>query len=174
MLKGSKIHLRTVRTSDLDILLELMSDISNRGNYFPLELHSEVTLRSRYQVNGMWSDDNGVLVMIEPSSGKIIGLITFFKPGHYYNGYEIGYIVYDASLRGQGIAPEAVRLLSDYLFAWKPISRLQLQIQPENQASVRVAEKCGFQMEGVARAALIVDGRPTDIAVYSLLRDELK
>ena len=173
MLKGHKVHLRTVRAKDLELLLDLMSDVSVRGNYYPLDLPTESSLRARYDKNGMWSDETGMLLMIEPDSDRIIGLIVFFKAVHYYNGYEIGYIVFDPTLRGKGITPEAVQLLVHYLFAWKPISRLQLQIQPENKPSIRVAKKCGFQFESIARGALLVDGKPSDICVYSLLRDEL-
>ena len=45
-------------------------------------------------------------------------------------------------------------------------------IVPENAASRRIAEKCGFVLEGTARGAFFNDGRNQDVVVYSLLRDD--
>jgi ribosomal-protein-alanine N-acetyltransferase len=47
-----------------------------------------------------------------------------------------------------------------------------LVIVPENAPSRRIAEKCGFQLEGTARGAFFNGGRNVDVLVYSLLRDD--
>jgi ribosomal-protein-alanine N-acetyltransferase len=67
---------------------------------------------------------------------------------------------------------EAVQLMVDYLFGTKHPSRIQLVIAPENAASRRIAEKCGFILEGTARGAFFNDGRSRDLLLYSLLRDD--
>jgi ribosomal-protein-alanine N-acetyltransferase len=36
----------------------------------------------------------------------------------------------------------------------------------------RIAEKCGFQLEGRARGAFLNGGRSVDVLVYALLRDD--
>lgn len=46
--------------------------------------------------------------------------------------------------RGRGVAAEAVRLLCDELTAQGVGTRAAIRVEPENLASVRVAEKCGF------------------------------
>ena len=45
-------------------------------------------------------------------------------------------------------------------------------IVPENAPSQRIAEKCGFQLEGTARGALFTGGRSVDVLMYALLRDD--
>ncbi len=45
-------------------------------------------------------------------------------------------------------------------------------IVPENAASRRIAEKCGFVLEGTARGAFYNDGRNQDVLIYSLLRTD--
>lgn len=60
----------------------------------------------------------------------------------------------------------------DYLFAVKKQERIQLVIVPENAASRRIAEKCGFTLEGTARGAFFNGGRNQDVLVYSLLRSD--
>lgn len=69
---------------------------------------------------------------------------------------------------------EAVQLLTDYLYATKKINRIHLVIVPENAASRRVAEKCGFTLEGTARGAFFNDGRNQDVVLYSFLRDDAR
>ena len=62
-----------------------------------------------------------------------------------------------------------MQLLVDYLFGSKKQHRIHLVIVPENAASRRVAEKCGFVLEGTARGAFYNAGRNQDVLLYSLL-----
>ena len=100
------------------------------------------------------------------------GHIEFFKPVSYWNAFELSYLLYDERFAGRGYISEAVRLLVDYLFATKHPGRIQLVIVPENAASRRIAEKCGFTLEGTARGAFFNDGRNQDLLIYSLLRTD--
>ena len=49
---------------------------------------------------------------------------------------------------------------------------MQLNIHPENVASKKVAEKCGFIFEGIMRDCWFHQGEYQDLEVWSLLRDE--
>jgi RimJ/RimL family protein N-acetyltransferase len=53
--------------------------------------------------------------------------------------------------------------------------RLELRADPLNEASCRVAERCGFTLDGTLRSARYNSrqGRRIDLRVYSLLRREL-
>jgi RimJ/RimL family protein N-acetyltransferase len=46
--------------------------------------------------------------------------------------------------RGRGIAVEAVRLICEYIREHEIGTRAAIRVEPENHASVRVAEKSGF------------------------------
>ncbi len=50
--------------------------------------------------------------------------------------------------------------------------RLQLTVVVGNPASKRVAEKCGFTSEGIARKAVFLGGAHRDLEWFSLLREE--
>ncbi len=172
MLKGKHINLRTVSRSDLKEFLALSSDIEARGDFFPMNLMTESSLSSRFDKDSLWADDNGTMLIVSAETDKILGMIVFFKPTHYYDALELGYILYEQAERGKGIVPEAVRMFVKYLFAWKPYERIQLQLDSRNHSSKRVAEKCGFTYEGTARRAIISNGAPADLEVYSILRSE--
>jgi [ribosomal protein S5]-alanine N-acetyltransferase len=88
------------------------------------------------------------------------------------NELELAYHIYAGEHRGAGYTTEGLRLLAGYLFDTRRRNRLRLIIHPDNQASRRVAEKCGFTLEGTARGAWFLRGRHHDVLVYALLRDE--
>ena len=88
--------------------------------------------------------------------GEIVGEIEFFPITHYLVGYELSYQLFGDRHAGHGYVSEAVRLLVGYLFGLKRVNRLQLNIHPQNHASRRVAEKCGFTFEGVMRGAWFI------------------
>lgn len=174
MLRGEKINLRTLRSRDLETYLDLSSEIGARGDHYPLQMPTETSLRARFDKDGFWGDEVGLLVIVDKQTDRILGSIVHFKPVHYYDAVEIGYILFNPADRGQGIMSEALKLFVKYLFDLKPIHRIQIQVEPGNVGSRKVAEKCGFQFEGTARHAIYSKGRPTDIEVFSLLRGELR
>jgi RimJ/RimL family protein N-acetyltransferase len=71
--------------------------------------------------------------------------------------------------RGRGLATRSVMLLASWAFAELGLSRLELTCAPENLASQRVAERCGFQREGLLRSHMAFKGGRRDSLVYSLL-----
>jgi [ribosomal protein S5]-alanine N-acetyltransferase len=86
--------------------------------------------------------------------------------------WELGYLMFDRGSRNKGYMTEALALLARYLFATRNMRRLQLTVVVGNLASKRVAEKCGFTSEGVARKAVFLRGEHRDLDWFSLLREE--
>ena len=105
--------------------------------------------------------------------GRVIGGIGIGLNEHAYRA-TIGYWVAAAS-RGQGVCTRALRLLSRHAVEELELQRVDLITDPDNVASQRVAEKVGFQREGVLRAHLRhPDGRVRDSVMFSLLPGELR
>jgi RimJ/RimL family protein N-acetyltransferase len=177
MLSGNKIVLRPVRSADIDRLYAAHVDIANRGRFFPLGIRSEPAFRRDHAETGFWQPDEGMLLIMsgaddDSAGGELAGHIEFFRPVPYWDAYELSYQLYDDRFAGRGYVTEAVQLLVDYLFANKKRDRIQLVIVPENAASRRIADKCGFVLEGTARGAFYNEGRNCDVLVYSLLRTD--
>jgi RimJ/RimL family protein N-acetyltransferase len=171
MLQGRLIQLRTVREADLDSMYAAHVEISDRGPHFPLGVLSEPAFRREFADSGFWQQDEGMLLIVTPD-GEMAGHIEFFRAVSYWDAFELSYQLYGDRFAGRGYATEAVQLLVDYLFATKPRFRVHLVIVPENLASCRIAEKCGFVREGTVRGAFFNDGRNHDVLLYSLLRTD--
>ncbi len=89
------------------------------------------------------------------------------------NEGEIGYMVAPAA-RGHGISARAVELLTGWGFAELGLERLELRIDVINVASVRIAERVGYRLDGVLRNVHFKEGLRCDTGVWSRLRsDEL-
>ena len=105
--------------------------------------------------------------------GDVVGGIGMGTNAHDYRA-RIGYWV-AAGARGRGTCTRALRLLVRYALDDLKLQRVDLITDPDNLASQRVAEKVGFQREGVLRAHLRhPDGRIRDSVMFSLLPGELR
>lgn len=76
--------------------------------------------------------------------------------------------------RGRGVATQATRLLAGWGFQQLGLERLELTCGPDNHASQRVAERCGFTYEGRLRSHMRFKGGRRDTLVYGLLPGELR
>ena len=171
MLRGERVTLRQVREADLDEVYAAHEDVRNRGAFFPLGVPSEPAFRRAFAEGNLWQKEEGTLLIVD-GEGAICGHIEFFKPVNYWDAFELSYLLYDDRHAGKGYVTEAVQLLVDYLFGAKKMHRIHLVIVPENAASRRIAEKCGFTLEGTARGAFFNGGRNQDVLIYSLLRTD--
>ena len=81
---------------------------------------------------------------------------------------ELGYIV-AAHARGRGAATQILRLLTRWAFDDVQAQRAYLIIDVENAASARVAERCGYRLEGIMRSIHVKQGRRTDAGLWSRL-----
>jgi RimJ/RimL family protein N-acetyltransferase len=171
MIEGARIGLRPVRASDIDRLYDAHTAIRTRGRYFPLGITSETAFRREFADHGFWQKTEGMLLIVTPD-GDVAGHIEFFRPVSYWDAFELSYQLYGEHHSGRGYVTEAVQLLVDYLFGAKKEHRIHLVIVPENAASRRIAEKCGFTLEGTVRGAFFNDGRNQDVLLYSLVRTD--
>jgi [ribosomal protein S5]-alanine N-acetyltransferase len=74
------------------------------------------------------------------------------------------------SARGRGRAADALIALTTFAWTVPGLHRMQLHIEPWNTASVRTAERAGYEREGLLRSYLEIGGRRRDMLVFSAVR----
>lgn len=172
MIRGEKIILRMFKENDMDAYCEIINNLSNMTPYWPAHLQSETGLRKEFGENGFWKDDYKLLLMTD-KEGNLIGEVDAFKTSPNIKGPEVGYRIFQKKDKGKGYATEALRLFSAYLYETdSSILRLTAMIVLDNNASIRVVEKCGYHKEGTIRNAWMHNGEPQSYYIFSLLRDE--
>ena len=84
----------------------------------------------------------------------------------------IGYWV-DRAVAGRGVMPTAVAMVTDHCFRVVGLHRVEINIRPENAASLRVVEKLGFRDEGVRVRLLHINGAWSDHRSFALTAEEV-
>jgi RimJ/RimL family protein N-acetyltransferase len=115
--------------------------------------------------------DSFNFAILDAETGRLAGSISMrtkrFSTGH------LGYWV-AREARGRGVAPEALRTLCRWAVEALDVQRLELLTDVDNRGSQRVAEKAGFQREGILRSSLEYrDGTRGDSLIFSFLAHEL-
>jgi len=77
------------------------------------------------------------------------------------------------SVAGQGIIPLALAAAMDHAILGLGLHRVEVNIRPENTASLRVVEKLGFRDEGVRLRYLHIDGEWRDHRCFALTTEDL-
>lgn len=103
--------------------------------------------------------------------GEAVGGIGFMMQEDIFRrSVEIGYWLGEA-FWGRGIVTEAVRAMSEYIFANFDVCRIYAGVFEWNPGSMRVLEKAGFALEGRMRKAATKHGQTIDEFIYALVRE---
>ena len=106
--------------------------------------------------------------------GRLVGQMNLSNilPGVLQSA-NAGYWV-DRAVAGRGIAPTALALAIDHCFGPVGLHRVEVDIRPENAASLRVVEKLGLRREGYYERYLNIDGRWCDHVAFAVTVEELR
>lgn len=113
------------------------------------------------------------LAIVSRYSDRLLGAITLASLERAHARAMVSFWV-APDARGQGVAAQALRMLAGCAFRSLQLARLELFIEPDNVASQRVAERCGFVREGLLRSRWVSKGRRRDSVVFGLLAGELR
>ena len=104
--------------------------------------------------------------------GRLAGQLTV--GGITYGSLRSAYIGYwiDKDLAGRGIMPAAVAMACDYCFDNVRLHRIEINIRPENTASLRVVDKIGLRKEGDRPKLLHIDGDWRDHVTHVVMAGE--
>jgi len=106
-------------------------------------------------------------------NGQLVGQITVSSITYgSLCSATIGYWI-SQSAAGKGIMPTAVALATDYCFWARSLHRVEINIRPDNQRSLRVVEKLGFRDEGVRENYLHINGNWSDHRTFALVVDDV-
>lgn len=98
----------------------------------------------------------------------LLGTCGLFAWNRAWRKCTLGYELHP-SARGQGLMREALGAVLDWGFAQMALHRVEAQVHPENQPSLRSVERLGFVREGLLREVGFWGGRHHDLWQYGLL-----
>ena len=109
-------------------------------------------------------------IIIANDTQQIIGFLDLKNIDWSIPKSEVGCYI-DEAYAGQGITTKAFALFCDHCFAEYGFEKLFLRTHQSNTAARRVAEACGFEVEGVIRKDYkTTSGELVDLVYYGRLR----
>jgi len=114
-----------------------------------------------------------VFAVIKKDPKNLIGIISlsnvFLKHGCAEMGFWLG-----RNYWNQGFMTEAAQVVVRFAFNQLDLYRIYASTFEANAASRKVLEKCGFQLEGTMREAVVREGKRQNFLNYGLLKPEFE
>ena len=105
---------------------------------------------------------------------KPIGYAGLIRINWFTRNAQIFYLIGYTDYWGQNIATEAAKLVVNYGFNELNLHKITARTFFPNKASLRVAEKIGFNHEITLKKEVYIDGEFLDAFHYSIFKDEWK
>ncbi|NUP27889.1 MAG: GNAT family N-acetyltransferase [Nocardia sp.] len=162
----------SLSTADLELVTEASAD-----DLIPLRTVSapfSPTAATRF-IERQWrlaADRAGYpMVIVRRRDNTPMGSIGLWLRDTDEGRASLGYWVV-RSARGHGVAAHALAAMATWALEELHIPRLQLCVEPWNRASIRTAERAGFECEGLLRSWQKVGDRRRDMLMYARLATE--
>jgi diamine N-acetyltransferase len=170
-LKGETIYLRALEPNDLDFVYAMENDqsiweVSNTQtpySRFLVKQYLENAQQDIYEAKQLR------LAICQEEDFPAIGLIDLFDFDPMNNRAGIGIVIQALENRKQNIGSEALELLIRYAFYNLNIHQLYANIAIQNEASIALFTKFGFQKIGVKKDWTFVNGSYKDEALFQLI-----
>jgi RimJ/RimL family protein N-acetyltransferase len=165
------VAVRLRRTGDVDAIAAASHDPQTRRWLDDDPMDAPARRTSLERVEQAWRSGRAApLVIADAVTDEPVGITNLqFRDDEVAT---VAYSVFPAH-RGHGIAPRAVRLLAGWAFADLGLDRVLLEADEENAASLRVAEKCGFERIG-SRTEPGPEGGPHTTVVFARTADRTR
>ncbi|HEX7738803.1 MAG TPA: GNAT family protein [Marmoricola sp.] len=104
--------------------------------------------------------------------GRLVGQITVNNVIRGSAQFaSVGYWI-DEAVAGRGLMTRAVAMVIDHCFGPVGLHRIEVAIRPENKSSLRVVEKLGIPLVGLAPKYLHIDGDWRDHLLFGITREQ--
>jgi RimJ/RimL family protein N-acetyltransferase len=169
-LTDGTIVLRELRADDREAVLETMRDplVARWLNMPARPSGDDFAALLRLVLDGRASGTRIDFAVTANGDDAPVGAVIASR--RHRDNYELAYLAGPHG-RGRGLMTRAVRLLCEWLFG-EGVGRIEVRTHPLNDASRRLAERCGFQPEGRERKSVWLHGRREDALVFSLLPED--
>ncbi len=159
-----KVELRHQQLSDAKRLYEILRNpnfVHFRASPKSLEDEKEFLKKNAEKLKNNTEHNFTIL-----HNGTIVGGAGIKIRYHRKYIGEIGYFI-DEKHWNKGIATQAVKILETIGFEELGLTRIEIWTDPGNKASQRVAEKCGYEKEGLLKKSLRGKQGTLDAFIYA-------
>jgi len=152
------MHYRKLVKTDAERFWEMMNQLDHETKYMLYEPGERIKNIARIESLIENSVEGEDFLLVAEENDKIVGYISAQRGGLKRIAHS-AYIVVGIlqNYRGKGIGTEFFKQLDNWAEENK-ITRLELTVICENEVAKNLYEKSGFEIEGVKRKSVLVDG----------------
>ena len=174
ILQGKRVRLRPIADEDLPLFARWLNDPEVRY-WLSMADGPDLTLESEEEwYEEMRADPATVVWCIETEDGQPIGNLGLHGIDETQGRATFGISIGEKAYWGRGYGTEAIRQVLSYGFREMDLRRIALGTDEDNARGIRCYEKCGFTREGLLRAHRLRQGRPVNMMVMAVLREEFE
>ncbi|MBK8584053.1 MAG: GNAT family N-acetyltransferase [Bacteroidetes bacterium] len=179
-LVGELIHLRALEPTDLNQLYKWENDSSIwsvSGTLVPFskfvleefvtQVHQDIYTNKqlRLMIDLKYFDEAD-----EDETTRSIGCVDLFDFDPKNKRAGVGILIADKADRGRGYATEALHLIVDYAFEVLDLHQIYSNVRVENESSVALFKKVGFEVTGLKQDWMYEQGKFYDEYTMQLIK----
>jgi diamine N-acetyltransferase len=171
-LKGKNIYLRALEPEDLDFIYALENnesiwEVSNTQtpySRFLIRQYLENAHQDIYEAKQLR------LAICHNETAETLGLIDIFDFDPKNNRAGVGLLIGSQANRSKGIGSEALELVINYTFQQLQVHQLYANIGSDNEISLQLFTKFGFQKIGIKKDWNKVNNDYKDELLFQLIQ----
>jgi len=170
-LKYGKITLRALEPEDIDLLYQWENnmeiwEVSNTKVPFSKYILAEFLKESAKDIYTL----KQLRLIIQNEKKEPVGAVDLFDFDPFHLRAGVGILIHNKNEREKGFASDALTVLSNYAVNVLGLKQLYANISAENQASVQLFEKAGFEKGGIKKEWIkIRDGWKDELFYQKIL-----
>src|SRR5215218_6682124 len=170
---GERVRLRAIEPSDWTVYFAWSQDDEQARNVstIPFPQSAEAVRQWAQQEATRKPERDAFRFVIENETGEVVGDLTTHNCNARVGSFSYG-ITIRRERRRNGYAAEAIALVLRYYFRELRYQKATVSVYSFNEASARLHESLGFQLEGRIRRTVFTDGQHCDELVYGLTAEE--
>lgn len=165
----ASIHLRALEPEDIESMYRWENDETlwtTSNTYAPFSKH----VLTQYIIESQRFDiqTSKELRLVIESDGNTVGCIDLFNIDIFNHRAEVGILI-DKEFRNQRYATSALAALCNYAKTHLQMHQLCAEILSQNDISLRLFEKCGFEHTGTKKDWYFENGKYENVEVFQKL-----
>lgn len=172
-LVGESVVLEPIRMSHVDGLFDI-GQVREDWTYLPIAGFSCRADTQKWVEQALElaeARSHFTFVLVQPSSGQVMGSTRYLNIRERDHGLEIGYTWLGRSYQRTQVNTETKYLLLKHAFETIGAYRVELKTDLRNTRSQRAIERLGAQREGVLRRHMLAQGGHIRDSVYYSITD---
>lgn len=170
-LVGETVYLDALTEDDFRALDSFFRRPQDLYYYIPTPVFPRTAAQLR-KMMADWSDFRKNFTFAIRFEDHLAGLLHLDDVDTINGHAEIGIALTDPSMRGRGIAAQAINVMLRYAFLELGLERITARIIDGNEPSKKLFTGLGFVHEGVMRHFVLRGGKYLSMHIYGLIRSD--